>query len=234
MPGMRSMEMFMIKLDWEPLVLTLQLATVTTVILFAIGMPLSYWLSLGRRAPRFRRVVEILVYLPLVLPPTVLGFYLLLLLGPKGVIGSVFESLCGLRLVFNFGGLVIGSVIFSLPFMVQPLKAGFDALDKRMMEASWTLGHGAWKTFWRVVLPNVKAALLTGCLLSFAHTVGEFGVVMMIGGNIPGETQVASTAIYNSVEALRYGQAHAYAGLLVVLTLVILACVRFPRWEARR
>ena len=209
--------------DWQPLFLTFKLATMTTLILLVIGVPLAYWLSFSR--VRFKSMLEALVAMPLVLPPSVLGFYLLLAFSPQHAFGHFLETVFDVRLLFTFAGLVVGSVIFSLPFMVQPVQAGFEALPASLAEAAATLGKSRWQTFRRVLLPNIRPALLTGTVLAFAHTIGEFGVVLMIGGNIPGETQVASLAIYNEVESLHYGAAHFYALILFALSFTILLSV---------
>src|SRR6187200_1910367 len=192
--------------DWQPIFLTLRLAATTTVVLVVLGTPLALWLAFGRS--RLRVVVEAVVALPLVLPPTVLGFYLLILLGPRGVLGGFWESLGGERLVFSFTGLVLGSVAYSLPFVVQPLANAFRSLDRRVLEAAATLGARRMDRFLTVILPLSRPGLITAVTLGFAHTVGEFGVVLMLGGNIPGRTQVLSIAIYDHVEALSYTQAH--------------------------
>jgi molybdate transport system permease protein len=209
--------------DWQPLWLTFRLAAVTTAILFVIGIPLAYWIAYTRF--RFKPVVETLVSMPLVLPPSVLGFYLLLAFSPQHAFGQWLEQWFHLRLVFSFEGLVIGSVIFSLPFMVHPLQAGFQNLPASLIEASRTLGKPDIVTLFRVLLPNIKPALLSGAVLSFAHTVGEFGVILMIGGNIPGVTKVASIAIYDEVESLNYAAANFYALVLFAVTFAILLAV---------
>ena len=195
--------------DLQPLLLTFQLALIVTVILFVLGVPLAYWIAFSRN--RFKYIVETLVSMPLVLPPTVIGFYLLVAFSPQYFLGHFLQSFFGVRVVFSFTGLVIGSVIFSLPFMVNPIKAGLQNFPLLLMEASCCLGKSRWKTLRRVILPNIKPALLTGIVMAFAHTIGEFGVVLMIGGNIPGETRLASIAIYNEVEALNYDTAGLYA-----------------------
>lgn len=218
--------------DWAPLLLTFKLAAVTTAILLVLGVPLAYLLAFGRF--HGKPLVETLVSMPLVLPPSVLGFYLLLAFSPQNFFGRLLAEHFNLQLVFSFAGLVIGSVIFSLPFMVQPIQAGFQSLPISLIEAADTLGKPRRVTLWRVLLPNIKPALLAGTVLSFAHTVGEFGVVLMIGGNIPGVTRVASLAIYDEVESLNYAAAHVYAGVLFAVTFVILLAVylfnkRLPR-----
>jgi len=203
--------------------LTLRLALVTTLILLVISTPLAWWLGRGRSLPR--TVVEALVALPLVLPPTVLGFYLLVLLGPEGLFGSTWEAMGGPRLVFSFSGLVVGSVIYSLPFVVQPLQAGFRALDARLLEAAATLGASPWDRFRSVVLPLTRPSYLVAATLGFAHTVGEFGVVLMIGGSVPAETRVLSVAIYEQVEQLHYDQAHVLAGGMLAFSFLTLLAV---------
>ena len=204
----------------QPLVLTFQLALIVTVILFVIGVPLAYWIAFSKS--RFKYIVETLVSMPLVLPPTVIGFYLLIAFSPKYFLGHFLESFFGVRVVFSFTGLVIGSVLFSLPFMVNPIKSGLQNFPLALMEASFCLGKSRKETLRRVILPNIKPALLTGIVMAFAHTIGEFGVVLMIGGNIPGETRLASIAIYNEVEALNYDTAGLYALILVFISFFIL------------
>ncbi len=209
--------------DWEPLLLTFKLAALTTAILCLLGIPLAWWLAFTRC--RLKAVAETLVSMPLVLPPSVLGFYLLLAFSPQSALGAFLDSHFQLRLVFSFSGLVIGSVLFSLPFMVQPVQSGFQSLPASLAEAAYTLGKSRLQTLVFVLLPNIKPALLSGVVLSFAHTVGEFGVVLMIGGNIPGETRVASIAIFTEVEALNYATANFYAGVLFAVSFVVLLTV---------
>ena len=204
----------------QPLLLTFQLALIVTVILFVIGVPLAYWIAFSKS--RFKYIVETLVSMPLVLPPTVIGFYLLVVFSPQYFLGHFLQSFFGIRIVFSFTGLVIGSVIFSLPFMVNPIKAGLQNFPLALMEASFCLGKSRGETLARVIMPNIKPALLTGIVMAFAHTIGEFGVVLMIGGNIPGETRLASIAIYNEVEALNYDTAGIYALILVGISFFIL------------
>jgi len=206
--------------DLSPLILTFKLAIVTTLILFVVGVPLAYWIAFTPR--RIKALVEPLVSMPLVLPPTVLGFYLLLLFSPKAPVGNFFEAVLGVKVVFTFLGLVIGSVIFSLPFMVNPIKAGLQSFPKALIEASYALGKSRRETLFKVILPNIKPALLTGSVMAFAHTVGEFGVVLMIGGSIPGVTRTASIAIFGEVEALNYPNAYFYSGVLFTIAFVIL------------
>ena len=209
--------------DWLALWTTLKLASITTVILLAIGLPVAWWLA--RTSWRYKYVLEASLALPLVLPPTVLGFYLLLALGPQGPIGSLSIAMGGAPLAFSFTGLLIGSVIYSLPFVVQPLQSSFSMLDRRTLEAAATLGASPLDRFLNVVLPMTKPGLITASVLGFAHTLGEFGVVLMIGGNLPGETRVASIAIYEHVESLEYAQAHALSALLLLFSLLLLIVV---------
>ncbi|WP_457599529.1 molybdate ABC transporter permease subunit [Hydrogenimonas sp.] len=203
--------------------LTFRLAFVTTLILLLIGVPLAYWLATTRS--RLKPLFETLVSMPLVLPPTVLGFYLLVAFSPESTFGRFLAEAFGFRLLFTFEGLVLGSVIFSLPFMVHPIQAGLQSLPASLSEAAQTLGKSKITTLFRVLLPNIKPSLLTGIVISFAHTIGEFGVVLMIGGNIPGQTRVASIAIYDEVEALNYDLAGQYALTLFAVTFAILLLV---------
>ncbi|WP_421830324.1 molybdate ABC transporter permease subunit [Larkinella sp.] len=209
--------------DWQPLLLTFRLATTTTLLLLLVGIPLAGWLAFTRF--RFKPVVEAVISLPLVLPPSVLGFYFLLAFSPTGFLGEKLLSWFDLRLLFTFEGLVVASIFYSLPFMVHPVQAGLENLPASLREASYTLGKSRRETFFRVLLPNIKPSLLTGLVLSFAHTIGEFGLVLMIGGNLPGQTRVASVAIYDEVELLHYGAANAYALLLLVISFGILLTV---------
>jgi len=206
--------------DTGPLWLTLRLAAVTTLVLLVLGTPLAWWLA--RTRCRLRAIVEALVALPLVLPPTVLGFYLLIALSPQGPVGSFVQSLGGPTLAFSFTGLVIGSVIYSLPFVVQPLQNAFSGIAARTLEAAATLGASRRDRFLSIVLPQAKSGFLAAITLGFAHTVGEFGVVLMIGGNIPGVTQVLSITIYDQVEALQYSTAHLWSALLLGFAFVVL------------
>ena len=209
--------------DLTAFFITLRLALVSTLILLALGTPLAWWLS--QTKTRLKIVVEALVALPLVLPPTVLGFYLLIVLGRTGPLGRFMESLGGEPLAFTFAGLVIGSVIYSLPFVVQPLQDGFSSIGRRPLEVAATLGASPVDRFFSVVVPMARASFVTAAVLGFAHTVGEFGVVLMIGGSIPGETQVLSIAIYDHVEALEYGRAHVLAAGLLILSFTLLLAV---------
>jgi len=209
--------------EWLALSLTAKLALTTTLILLVFGTPLAWWLS--RTRSRLRPILEAVVALPLILPPTVLGFYLLIALGPTGPIGGLMTRLGGAPLAFTFAGLVIGSVIYSLPFVIQPLQSAFSAIGERPMEVAATLGAAPFDRFLHVALPLARNGYLTAAVLGFAHTVGEFGVVLMIGGSIPGETQVLSIAIYDNVEMLNYGRAHWLAGGLLVLSFCMLMVV---------
>ncbi|TQV64166.1 MAG: molybdate ABC transporter permease subunit [Sulfurovum sp.] len=206
----------------ETMVLTFELATITTLILLVIGIPIASFLAFSKM--RFKSVFETIVSMPLVLPPSVLGFYLLIAFSPVSSIGA-FLGEHGINLAFSFEGLVIGSVIFSLPFMVHPIQSALSQISKSLFEASYTLGKSKFQTMIRVVLPSIKHGLISGIVLAFAHTVGEFGVILMIGGNIPDETRVASIAIYDEVESLNYALAHQYAFTLFVVTFAILLLV---------
>lgn len=210
-------------MDWQPLVLTFKLAAITTAILFVISIPIANWLS--NTKSKIRPVIETLVSMPLVLPPTVLGFYMLVAFSPENALGSWLNEWLGIKLIFSFGGLVLASIIYSLPFMVQPIQAGLSSLPSTLQEASYTMGKSKFTTLLKVLLPNIKPSLLTGIVLSFAHTVGEFGVVLMIGGNMPGKTKVASIAIYDEVEALNYQAANSYSLILFSITFIILLLV---------
>ena len=209
--------------DMMALWITLQLAGITTLILLIIGTPLAWWLA--RSQFRLKVIIEAVVALPLVLPPTVLGFYLLISLGPQGPIGGLMQAMGGQSLAFTFTGLVIGSVFYSLPFVVQPLQTAFSAIGRRPLEVAATLRASPLDRFFSIAVPLARPGYLTAAVLGFAHTVGEFGVVLMIGGNIPGETQVLSIAIYDHVEALEYGQAHWLAGGLLLLSFLMLVLV---------
>ena len=208
---------------FQTMKLTFELAGVTTLILLFIGIPLGYFLS--QTKSKLKPVIETLVSMPLVLPPSVLGFYLLLAFSPKNSFGSWLEETFDLRLVFSFEGLIIASVIFSLPFMVHPIQSGFSSLSKSLKEASFILGKSRLETLLYVLLPNIKPSLLTGIVISFAHTVGEFGVVLMIGGSIPNETRVAAIAIYEFVEIMDYKNAHIYSLIMIILSFITLLAV---------
>lgn len=209
--------------DLIALWLTLELAATSTLILLMLGTPLAWWLATTRW--RYKFLLESVVALPLVLPPTVLGFYLLIAFGPRGPVGGLMEALGGRSLAFTFSGLVVASVIYSLPFVVQPLQAAFTTIGRRPLEVAATLRASPLDRFLTVAVPLARSGFLTAAVLGFAHTVGEFGVVLMIGGNIPGETQLASILIYDHVEALEYGQAHWLAGVLLVASFLMLVPV---------
>jgi molybdate transport system permease protein len=207
----------------QTMLLTFKLAGVTTFLLLLIGVPLGYYLAFSKS--RFKPVYEAIVSMPLVLPPSVLGFYMLVFFSPQNAFGMWLEEVLDLRLVFSFEGLVVASIIFSLPFMVHPIQSGFSSLPRNLVDAAYTLGKSRVNTLWHVLLPNIRASVLTGVVISFAHTVGEFGVVLMMGGNIAGETRVASIAIYDEVEALNYSLANQYALTLFLISFVILLFV---------
>lgn len=209
--------------DLAALAITLKLAGVTTLILLLLGTPFAWWMA--RTRWRFKFLLEAVVALPLVLPPTVLGFYLLVALGPHGPVGGLMEWLGGRQLAFTFAGLVIGSVFYSMPFVVQPLQDAFTAIGRRPLEVAATLRASPLDRFFTVAIPLARSGFLTAAVLGFAHTVGEFGVVLMIGGNIPGETQVLSIAIYDHVEVLEYGHAHWLSGGLLLLSFLMLMTV---------
>jgi molybdate transport system permease protein len=213
--------------DFAAIWLTFELATLTTLILLVVGTPIAWWLSHTRS--RLKGPVGAIVALPLVLPPTVIGFYLLVAMGPNGYVGQFTRSIGLGTLPFSFAGLVVGSVFYSLPFVVQPLQNAFDAIGKRPLEAAATLRAGPWDTFFAIVLPLARPGFVTAGILGFAHTVGEFGVVLMIGGNIPGKTRVVSVQIFDHVEALEYAQAHWLAGGMVVFSFVILLALYSSR-----
>jgi molybdate transport system permease protein len=195
------------------------------VLLFIVGIPLAYGLAFSRI--RWKFLVESVVALPLVLPPTVLGFYVLLAVGGNSFIGQKYEAVFNKTLAFSFQGLILGSCLYSLPFAVQPFQTSFAGVDKKLLEASWSLGRSHLYTFFSVVLPLSRQGIITGCVLSFAHTLGEFGVVLMLGGNIPGITKVASIAIYDEVQSLNYGTANIYSAILLTFSFIILALVYF-------
>ncbi|MBS1664945.1 MAG: molybdate ABC transporter permease subunit [Bacteroidetes bacterium] len=210
-------------IDWLPLFLSLRLALVTTAVLLVLGIPLAWWLT--RNGPRWKVIVETIISLPMVLPPSVLGFYLLLTFSPSGPLGRLLDHWLDIRLVFTFPGLVVASIFYSLPFMINPLLAGFRQIPPDIHEAARTLGKTESTILFRVLLPNMRASLITGAVLTLAHTIGEFGVVMMIGGNIPGETKVASVAIYDEVQSGNYPLASRYALILLALSFSILLTV---------
>ena len=209
--------------DWTALTLTFELALISTIILLVIGTPIAWWLS--QTKVRFKFLIETIVALPIVLPPTVLGFYLLIFLGPQGSVGKLISNLGGPSLIFSFTGLVIGSIVYSMPFVIQPLQHAFSVIDKRADETAATIGFSRLRRFFYLFLPLSKTGYLSAFVLGFAHTLGEFGIVLMIGGNIPGETQVASISIYNYVEMLEYEKAHTLSLLLLLISFTLLAII---------
>lgn len=210
-------------MDWQAFWLTIRLAVLVATCLMVIGLPIAYWITYSRW--RWKFLAEAVVALPIVLPPTVLGFYVLVALGPRTPLGRWWEGLTGHTLAFTFEGLMIGSIIYSLPFAVQPFAASFAAVDTRLIAASAILGASKWRTFFHVILPLSLSGLVTGVALSFAHTMGEFGVVLMVGGNIPGVTRTVSIAIYDQVQALEYGAANATALVLLAMSFIVLSMV---------
>ncbi|MBT3881729.1 MAG: molybdate ABC transporter permease subunit [Campylobacteraceae bacterium] len=210
-------------IEFAPFILSFKLAGLTTIILFMISLPLSWYLS--QTKSKIKPVLEAITALPIVLPPSVLGFYILVVLSQNSPVGSFFEDVFDIKLVFNFTGLVVASCFYSLPFMVQPLQSGFESINKNMLEASYVAGKGKIETIFKVALPNIKPALLTAIIVTFAHTVGEFGVVLMVGGSIPDETKVASVAIYEMVEIMDYSGAHIYSAIMVLISFIVLLSV---------
>ena len=212
-------------MDFSPFYLSFKLAFISTLILLVFCVPLAYFLS--RVSFKGKSVIEAIISLPLLLPPSVLGFYILVFLSPYSAIGSFFEEHFGIRLVFNFTGLVIASCIYSLPFMFAPLLGAFNSLPKNIIEASYTLGKGRITTMLKIALPNIKPSLLNAVIISFAHTLGEFGVVLIIGGSLSRETKVASIAIYEATEMLDFTTAHIYSGIMLAISFFVLFCVYF-------
>lgn len=210
----------MTELEFGPFLLSFKLAAITTVLLFILSIPLAWWLSQSKS--KTKPFFEAVTALPIVLPPSVLGFYVLIVLSHNSPIGAFFEDVFGIKLVFTFSGLVVASCFYSLPFMVQPLQSGFESLNKNMLEASYISGKSRFQTLLFVALPNIKPAVLTAIIVTFAHTVGEFGVVLMVGGSIPNETKVAAVAIYEMVEIMDYGSAHIYSAIMLVLSFIVL------------
>ncbi|MES2268058.1 MAG: molybdate ABC transporter permease subunit [Bacteroidota bacterium] len=210
-------------MDLSPIWLTLKLAAITTLILLLLGLPLAWWLS--KKRSLFKIIIEAIITMPLVLPPSVLGFYLLLAFSPQRGLGHWLQQTFDVQFVFSFQGLVLASVIYSMPFMISPVKSAFQQLPVSLSQASYTLGKSQWQTFRYVLLPNIKPSLLTAAVLTFAHTLGEFGVVLMIGGNIPGVTRVASIAVYDSVEQMNYSAANNYSLILFAITFVMVLSV---------
>ena len=207
-------------IDYQPIWLTVQLASLTVLVLLLCSAPIAWWLA--NTKSKLKVPIEAVTALPLVLPPTVLGFYLLVFMGANGPLGQIWTQFTGHPLSFSFAGLVVASCIYSLPFVVQPLQAAFESLDRHAIEAAWTLGASRAKTFFTIVVPQSRRGLLTAIVLGFAHTLGEFGVVLMVGGNIPGETQVVSIAIYEHVETLAYGAAHIMSAGLLIFSFAVL------------
>jgi len=210
-------------INYTPFILSFKLAALTSLILFILTLPLAWYLS--QTESQTKPFFEALTALPLVLPPSVLGFYLLIALSYDSAIGAFFEETFGIKLLFSFTGLVIASCFYSLPFMLQPLQSGFESINKNMLEASYIAGKSKLTTIFRVALPNMKPALLTAVIVTFAHTVGEFGVVLMVGGSIEGETKVASVAIYEMVELMDYKTAHIYSAMMLIMSFVVLLSV---------
>ena len=208
------------EIDFQPFLISFKLAGITTLILFFISLPLAWYLS--QTKSKIKPVLEAITSLPIVLPPSVLGFYILWALSFNSPIGIFFEENFGIKLVFNFYGLVIASCFYSLPFMVQPMQSGLESLNKNMLEASYICGKNKIVTLFRIALPNIKPSLMTAIIVTFAHTVGEFGVVLMVGGSIPGETKVASVAIYELVEIMDYTKAHIYSVIMIILSFLTL------------
>ncbi|WP_123377423.1 molybdate ABC transporter permease subunit [Aliarcobacter butzleri] len=207
-------------IEIDPFLISFKLASITTLILFFVCLPLAWYLS--QTKSKMKPILESITALPLVVPPTVLGFYLLWSLSYNSPIGQFFQKYFGIKLVFNFYGLVIASCFYSLPFMVQPMQSGLESLNKNMLEASYISGKGKIETLFRIALPNIKPSLMTAIIITFAHTVGEFGVVLMIGGSIPGETRVASIAIYEFVEVMDYKNAHIYSVIMIIMSFLTL------------
>ena len=220
-------------IEFTPFLLSFKLAAITTAILFVIGVFLAWYLS--QSASKIKPILESITALPIVLPPSVLGFYILFALSFNSPIGAFVHEYFGIKMVFNFTGLVIASCFYSLPFMVQPLQSGFEGLSKNMLEASYIAGKSKLVTLFKVALPNIKPSLMSAIVITFAHTVGEFGVVLMVGGSIPGQTKVASVAIYEMVEIMDYKSAHVYSGLMVLMSfLVLLSVYIFNRKQKHR
>ena len=210
-------------LDLSPFWLSFKLAGITTIILFVISVPLAWYLS--QTSSKSKPFIEAITALPIVLPPSVLGFYILVVLSPNSPVGAFFDDVFGIKLVFNFTSLVVASCFYSLPFMVQPLQSGFESINKNMLEASYIAGKSQLTTIYRVALPNIKPSVITAIIITFAHTVGEFGVVLMVGGSIPNETKVASVAIYEMVEMMDYSSAHIYSGIMIIMSFLVLLSV---------
>ncbi len=219
-------------INFGPFLISIKLASITTAILFLLSVPLAWYLSQTRS--KVKPFIEAITALPIVLPPTVLGFYILYALSYSSPVGRFFEDDLGIKLVFTFQGLIVASCFYSLPFMVQPLQSGMESIPKSLMEASYIAGKRKWETLLRVVLPNIKPSLITAIVVTFAHTIGEFGVILMVGGSIPGETKVASVAIYEFVEVLDYKSAHIYALLLVLISFLVLLTVYIFNYKSSK
>ena len=210
-------------IEFAPFILSFKLAATTTALLFLITLPIAWYLSQSKS--RAKPVIEALAALPIVLPPSVIGFYILYTLSLDSPLGAFLERCCGISMLFSFGGLVVASIFYSFPFMLQPLQSGFEHLNKRMIEASYIAGKSKLQTLFFVALPNIKPSLLNAVVITFAHTVGEFGVVLMVGGSIPGETKVASVAIYEFVEVMDFESAHIYSAIMVAISFTVLLLV---------
>ena len=220
------------ELNLEPFYLSFKLASIVSIILFLIALPLAWKLSQSRS--KLKPIYEAFSALPIVLPPTVLGFYVLFALSQNSPLGAFVEDIFGVKLVFNFYGLVIASCLYSFPFMLQPLQSGFESLPKSLIEASYLCGKSSFQTLIHIALPNIKSSLLTAIVITFAHTVGEFGVVLMVGGSIPGETKVASIAIYEFVETLDYRSAHIYSAIMVAISFTVLLLVYIFNYKQKK
>jgi len=219
-------------IELTPFLLSFKLALLTTFILFIISLPLAWYLAQSKS--KIKPFIEAITALPIVLPPSVLGFYILVVLSHNSPIGAFFADTFDVKLLFNFTGLVVASCFYSLPFMVQPLQSGFESLNKNMLEASYIAGKSRLETLLKVALPNIKPSLMTAIIITFAHTIGEFGVVLMVGGSIPGETKVASVAIYEMVEIMDYTSAHIYAGIMVLISFIVLLSVYIFNHKQRK
>ena len=219
-------------IDLTPFILSFKLAFIVTVILLVVSIPYAYFLS--NTKSKIKPFLEAITALPIVLPPSVLGFYLLIILSPNFFIGKIFYDLFDIKLVFSFEGLVVASCIYSFPFMVQPIQNGFESIPKSIIEASYVSGKGKLTTLFKVILPNMKSFLLTAIVITFAHTIGEFGVVLMVGGSIPGKTEVASVAIYDYVEMLDYKKAHIYSAIMLIISFIVLFIVYYINHKNKR
>ena len=219
-------------IDFTPFFLSFKLAFIVTLILLIIGIPYAYFLS--NLKSKIKPFLEAITALPIVLPPSVLGFYLLIILSPTSLIGGFFYKVFNVKLLFSFPGLVVASVIYSFPFMIQPLQSGFESLNRNIIEASYVSGKGKIETLFKIVLPSIKPSLLTAIVITFAHTIGEFGVVLMVGGSIPGKTEVASVAIYDYVENLDYKDAHIYSAILLFISFLVLFIVYMINHNRKR